>query len=158
MHSSMAAQPVGRVLSVRGSQATVGILQSMLDEGEKTRITVGKFFSIHAAQSLLIGVITEVSIQTVPLAREHGYHAIAQIGLMGEIKLDATGAAGFRRGMRSYPVIGDPATLMTAEELRLVYTAADRATIDIGHLHQDASVGAYVQVDDLLHKHFAVLG
>ena len=94
----------------------------------------------------------------MPLAREHGYHAIAQLDLMGEIKLDETGAAHFRRGMRTYPVIGDPATLMSAEELRLVYSAANRTTIDIGHLHQDATVGAYIQVDDLLCKHFAVLG
>src|SRR5690242_5019505 len=117
IHAPAAAQPVGRVLSVRGSQATVGIVESTPDDSEVTRITVGKFFSIRTAQSLLIGVITEVSIQTMPAAREYGYHAIAHIDLMGEIKLDETGAARFRRGMRSYPVIGDPATLMTAEEL-----------------------------------------
>jgi DNA helicase HerA-like ATPase len=151
-------QPLGRVISVRGSQATVGILQPLMEEGEKARVTVGKFISIRTAQSLLIGVTTEVALQTMPIAREHGYHAIAQLDLMGEIKADEQGAARFRRGMRSYPVIGDPAALMTAAELQLVYRAAGRTTIDIGHLHQDGAVGAYVQVDDLLCKHFAVLG
>ena len=154
----MTGQPLGRVLSVRGSEATIGILQPLLEEGDKNRVTVAKFFGIRTGQSILIGVITEVSIQTMPLAREYGYHAIAQLDLMGEIKQDENGAPTFRRGMRTYPGIGDPATLMTGAELQLVYSVADRATIDVGHLHQDSSVGAYVQVDDLLCKHFAVLG
>jgi len=158
VHSEVTAAPLGRVISVRGSQATVGILQPILEEDDKARVTVGKFFNIRAGQSLLIGVITEVSIQNMPLTRGHGYHAMAQLDLMGEIKPDEQGAAHFRRGMRTYPAIGDPARLMTAEELRLVYRAAGRTTIDIGYLHQDSTVGAYVQVDDMLCKHFAVLG
>jgi DNA helicase HerA-like ATPase len=158
MHPQMSGQPLGRVISVRGSQATVGILQPLLDQGEKARVTVGKFMSIRTGESLLIGMTTEVALQTVPIAREHGYHAIAQLDLMGEIKAQENGTARFRRGMRSYPVIGDAAMLMTAAELRLVYSAANRTTIDIGRLHQDGAVGAYIQVDDLLRKHFAVLG
>src|SRR4030095_6301874 len=47
---------------------------------------------------------------------------------------------------------------MTGAERRLVYGAADAAPIDLGHLHQDSTVGAYVQLDDMLNKHFAVLG
>jgi len=158
MRPGTPTQPLGRIISVRGSQATVGILQPLLEQDEKARVTVGKFLSIRSGQSLLIGVTTEISLQTMPIAREHGYHAIAQLDLMGEITPDETGAAHFRRGMRTYPGIGDSATLMSGAELGLVYSAANRTTIDIGHLHQDPAVGAYVQVDDLLCKHFAVLG
>src|ERR687888_2441466 len=84
--------------------------------------------------------------------------APADLDLMGEITADDKGAARFQRGVTDYPAIGDPATLMTAAELRLVYSAAGSTTINIGHLHQDSSVGAYIQLDDMLNKHFAVLG
>jgi DNA helicase HerA-like ATPase len=129
----------------------------MLPDSENARITVGKFFSVRTGQSVLIGVITEISFQTVPLAREQGYHATAKLDLLGEIT-QAEGRASFRRGVTNHPAIGDPAMLMTGDELRLVYSAANCKTIDIGYLHQDRSVGAYIQVDDMLSKHFAVLG
>jgi DNA helicase HerA-like ATPase len=57
-----------------------------------------------------------------------------------------------------YPAIGDPAALITRDELRLIYDISGSDTIDIGHLQQDPSIGAYVNVDEMLSKHFAVLG
>ncbi len=153
-----AATALGRVLSVRGSQASIGISEIVLAESDKARATVGKYVAIRSGASLLIGVITEVTFQTVPIAREQGYHATAQLDLLGEIVKDENGAEHFQRGVTDYPAIGDPATLMTSAELRLVYGAAGSAVIDLGHLHQDSTVGAYVQIDDMLNKHFAVLG
>jgi DNA helicase HerA-like ATPase len=152
------ASAFGRILSVRGSQASIGLSQDVPAEGDKVRATVGKFVAIASAASRLIGVITEVTFQTEPIAREQGYYATAHLDLMGEIIRDEKGIEHFRRGVTDYPAIGDPATLMSGGELRLVYDAADAATIDLGHLHQDSSVGAYVQIDDMLNKHFAVLG
>jgi DNA helicase HerA-like ATPase len=149
---------LGRILSVRGSQASIGISQVALADNDKARATVGKFVAIRSGASRLIGVITEVTFQTVPIAREQGYHATAHLDLMGEIIQDEKGAERFRRGVTDYPAIGDSATLMTGAELRLVYGATDAGTIDLGHLHQDSTVGAYVQLDDMLTKHFAVLG
>jgi hypothetical protein len=62
-------QPIGHVVSVRGSQATVGLLNSPLQDWNKVRSTVGKFLGIRAGDSLLIGVITNVSIETPALAK-----------------------------------------------------------------------------------------
>ena len=42
--------------------------------------------------------------------------------------------------------------------MRLVYNIAGSNTIDIGHLQQDSTIGAYINVDEMLSKHFAVLG
>jgi DNA helicase HerA-like ATPase len=151
-------QPLGRILSVRGSQASLGISQAMLADGGQARITVGRFVGVQSGASLLIGVITEISFQTVPVAREEGYGATAQLDLMGEIKPDDKGTARFHRGVTDYPAIGDRAMLMTAAELQLVYSASSSRTAEIGHLHQDSAVGACIDVDGMLSKHFAVLG
>src|SRR5262249_55996077 len=70
--SVAAAQPIGHVVSVRGSQATVGLAAT---ESGQVRPTVGKFLGIRAGGSLLIGVITKVSIETPALAKEHGCHS-----------------------------------------------------------------------------------
>jgi hypothetical protein len=158
MHAQAFEQPLGRVVSIRGSNASIGILEPRPDDDENARITVGKFVSIRTGQLTLIGIVTEVGLQEATTGRGHGYFAIAQLDLMGEIREEHDGVPCFRRGLRYYPGIGDPATLMTTAELRLAYAAADRATIDIGHLHQDSGVGGYIRVDDLLSKHFALLG
>ncbi len=153
-HSSVAGQPVGHVVSVRGSQAKIGLVTSPLQERNQSRCTVGKFVGIRAGDSLLIGVITKVSIETS--ARDH--ESSADLDLVGEIKQPAMPHAQFQRGVTEYPAIGDPAFVIGARELRLVFNVFSASVIDIGHLQQDSTIGAYVDVDDLLSKHFAVLG
>ena len=153
-----AGEALGRVLSVRGSQASVGLAVNSLQPSDDAPVTVGKFMGINRGKSLLIGMITEVTVETPSVARDHGYHAAANIDMMGEIKQNATGAAYFQRGVTDYPAIGDPATLIGSEALRLIYNIAGGDAIDIGHLQQDTAITASINVDDMVSKHFAVLG
>jgi DNA helicase HerA-like ATPase len=149
-------QPIGRVVSVRGSQATVGLIP--LDGRGGARPTVGKFLGIRAAGSLLVGVITNVSVETPALAKQHGCESTADLDLVGEIRPGASGALQFQRGVSEYPAIGDAAFGIGARELRLVFNVTSTSVIEIGHLQQDSSIGAYVDAEDMLCKHFAVLG
>jgi DNA helicase HerA-like ATPase len=156
--STSPKQFVGRVLSVHGSQATVGLRTPGLNEPNDMRATVGKLLGIRTGKALLVGMITDVSIQTLPIAREQGYHVTANLDLMGEIKEDDTRTARFQRGVTTYPAIGDTAIEVGSRELRLVYNISGSNTVDIGHLQQDSTIGAYVNIDEMLSKHFAVLG
>ncbi len=45
-----------------------------------------------------------------------------------------------------------------SDMLRVVYDTAGADTINIGQLQQDRSIGAYIKVDEMLHKHFAIFG
>src|SRR3954468_23814842 len=153
-----AGRTCGRILSVSGSQASVGLPVASIDPVRESSITVGKFLRIHRAKSLLIGMVTEVTQDISNAAREHGFRAAARLDMMGEIKQRDDGKHYFQRGVTDYPAIGDPAALITRDELRLIYDISGSDTIDIGHLQQDTSIGAYVNVDEMLSKHFAVLG
>jgi DNA helicase HerA-like ATPase len=152
------ANPLGRVVSVCGSQANVGLLTPASHDLNQARATVGKFLGIRTGDSLLIGVITNVSVEASALAKEHGCHSTAALDLVGEIKQSGTGAAKFQRGVAEYPAIGDLVMAVGARELRLVFNVTGDSVIEIGHLQQDTTIGAYVDVDDMLSKHFAVLG
>jgi DNA helicase HerA-like ATPase len=151
------AKPLGRVLSVRGSEASVGLAEATWNEPDETRATVGKFLGIRSGNRLVIGVVTDASVQTVQIAREQGYTVTAVIDLMGEIKCER-GAPRFRRGVTIYPAIGDPAFMITHDELKIIYDLSGAHTIDIGTLQQDNSLAACINVDDMLSKHFAILG
>ncbi len=157
--STLSVNPTcGHVVSVSGSQASVGLPAESIDPARATSVTVGKFLRIQRAQSVLIGMVTEVTQDIGNAARENGYRAAARLDMMGEIKRRDSGAHYFQRGVTDYPAIGDPAALITRDELRLIYDISGSDTIDIGYLQQDTSIGAYINVDEMLSKHFAVLG
>lgn len=152
-----AAQSLGRVTSVRGSQATVGLPQLPASASPKSRATVGSFIGIRTASTLLVGVITDVSIETA-IAQERGDFASAKLELVGEIRHTAAAGSLFQRGVTEYPAIGDPVTTIGAAELKLIFNSSHESVIDVGQLQQDTSIGAYVDVDNMIGKHFAVLG
>jgi DNA helicase HerA-like ATPase len=153
------ARPVdafGRVLSVTGSTAQVRFPVGGADD---MRATVGKFLGIRAEKALVIGVITKIAVEPkggTGLARED--FAIGALDMLGEIKGDDSGAPFFQRGVTEYPMIGDPVNAITQRELKLIFDMSGPGTIDIGTLQQDQAIPAYINVDDMVRKHFAVFG
>ncbi|MEZ2142972.1 DUF87 domain-containing protein [Bradyrhizobium sp. DN5] len=145
----------GRVISVRGSLARVGLLAEGRMPISEVRATVGRFVSIRCASSVIVAMITEVSCEN--LSSTDNYIAIASVDLLGEI-LNAADKAKFQRGVTNYPTIGDAADLITSQELRTIYAPTGSDQINVGFLQQDRSVVAYVDVEEMLSKHFAVLG
>jgi hypothetical protein len=118
------------------------------------RATVGQFFGIRTATTIIVAMITEVSRENLPPT--DNYIAIASVDLLGEIGAGPSGR--FQRGVTSYPTIGDLVDVLTNQQLRTVYAPSKAEQINIGTLQQDPSVTAYVDVEDMLSKHFAVLG
>ena len=145
----------GRVISVRGSLARVGLLAESQLPISEVRATVGRFVSIRCASSVIVAMITEVSCEN--LSSADNYIAIASVDLLGEI-LNAADKAKFQRGVTNYPTIGDAVDLITSQELRTIYAPTGSDQINVGFLQQDRSVVAYVDVEEMLSKHFAVLG
>jgi DNA helicase HerA-like ATPase len=153
--SPVEATTLGTVLSVRGSEACIGLPAPALNE--QLRATVGAFLAIAAGRHRLIGVVTEVASNDEG-GGDKRFGAVARVDMMGEIVIDDLGAERFSRGVSTYPAIGDAARIIGRDELRIVYKASSASAITIGALHNDDSIAACVDVDNLLSKHFAILG
>jgi uncharacterized protein len=149
---------LGRVISVRGSQASVGLPPTSPQAPEEARATVGKLLGIRAGRSLLIGMIADVSLKADTILRNHDQVAVAQVDLIGEIRDSDAASARFYRGVTSYPAIGDPVTLVGTRELRLIFQSTGSRMIEVGQLQQDPTIAARLDLDEMLSKHFAVLG
>jgi hypothetical protein len=121
----------------------------------EVRATVGRFISIHCPGATIVAIIAEVSSEG--LADADTYLATASVDLLGEI-MGPPEKPKFQRGVTHYPTIGDAVEMITSEELRTIYTPTTTDQIDIGALQQDPSVRACVNVEEMLSKHFAVLG
>src|SRR6478752_7813091 len=146
----------GRVISVRGSIARLGLLARGPTSPSDVRATVGRFVSIRCAEtSTIIAMITEASCENLPTSDT--YIASASVDLLGEI-LGGPERQKFQRGVTHYPTIGDAVDLISNQELRTVYAPNGSDQINIGTLQQDPSVIAYVDIEEMLSKHFAVLG
>jgi DNA helicase HerA-like ATPase len=145
----------GRVISVRGSLARVGLLAAGRLPVSEVRATVGRFVCIRGANSTIVAMITEVSCEDLPVSDI--YIASASVDLLGEI-FGGPDRPKFQRGVTNYPTIGDTVELITNQELRTVYAPSGSDQINVGTLQQDPSVIAYVDVEEMLSKHFAVLG
>jgi len=145
---------LGRVISVRGSQARIGLMTTSQINDSNVRATVGQFFGIRTATTIIVAMITEVTRENVQST--DSYFAVASVDLLGEIGLGPTGR--FQRGVTSYPTIGDVVDVLTNQQLRTVYAPSKAEQINVGTLQQDPSVTAYVDVEEMLSKHFAVLG
>src|SRR3977135_1083292 len=155
MPGSTTVTSFGRVISVRGSLARVGLLATSQMATSEVRATVGRFVSIRCTNSTIVAMITEVSCENLPTSAN--YIASAGVDLLGEI-LGGPERPKFQRGVTNYPTIGDAVDLINNSELRTVYAPTGSDQINIGTLQQDPSVIAYVDVEEMLSKHFAVLG
>ena len=155
MNNLTMAASFGRIISVRGSLARVGVLAVNPMTPSEMRGTVGRFVSIRCLNSTIIAMITEVSSENLQASDIHV--ASASVDLLGEI----TGTPErpkFQRGVTDYPTIGDTVELISNTDLRTVYAPSGSDQINVGMLQQDRSVTAYVDVEEMLSKHFAVLG
>src|SRR5688500_2757981 len=147
---------LGRIVSVDGSRAVVAARAAETHADRGNPLSIGKLVSIDVGPSRVIGIIYSAATDDRPREPET---ALIKVELVGEIRDDRrSGKPVFDRGIHSYPSIGDAAYASPASDLSIIYDYAGEETIVIGSLSQDPSIEATVRVQDLLQKHFAVLG
>lgn len=67
-------------------------------------------------------------------------------------------AGEFQRGVSVYPSLGDEIYSASSDELAVIYKRPTVASARMGTLHQDQDLPVYLMTDELLGKHFSILG
>jgi len=152
---------IGRIVSVTGSKAIV-----LLDNRQDGRVRsinerpeMGTLLAIDTANTIVLSIVSALSVP-VPAQREgEGEVWIAELGLVGELwKAAENRGVTFNRGVTVYPALGDRVRVASKVELELAFCGDMARSVRVGCIRQDASIPAMVRVDDLLGKHFAILG
>ncbi len=146
---------VGRVVSTAGSQIII------LLDGEPgiPAVEMGCLVSVRSPHATVYGIVEGLSTP-MPLQPVDGRELkVAEIGLLGEVP-DAPygGSRGFRRGVSQLPSLDAIVHQASDADTAVVYALDDRSSVSVGTIHQNHSVLARVSVDDMLGKHFAMLG
>lgn len=159
---------LGRVVRVAGAEVVArlddisGNSAEVLPEGAERvgqHVRIGAVLKIDTAVSTAYGIVT--GLRRVDL-EEGGADSgrLVAIDLLGEAVGSPDSPIGrpFQRGVSIFPVLGDKIMTTPTLELAQVYARPTEANLSIGTVFQDESLPAYVLSDELLGKHFAVLG
>jgi hypothetical protein len=153
----------GYVTTVTGSKVSGVLAQSGDgDSGMSRSVQIGSLVKVLTPKSIAFGVVSSLHVDdpsTPPVPTDR---RMIEIDLFGEAMISDSdlgdGGFTFQRGVSVYPALGAPIYDSTRDELSQIYARPNSANIQIGTLHQDSSLPVYVMSDEMMGKHFAVLG
>jgi DNA helicase HerA-like ATPase len=151
------AVTIGRVVSIRGSVVWGALFDD--DDGTAGRAArMGALVSMRGPDSRVFGIVN--ALERDGGGGQSSERTIFEIQVLGEISTAtaASRAAGFQRGVSSYPPLDAPVTTVSLRDLAAVYARPRVSNVHIGRLRHNRKVPAFVLTDSLLGKHFAVLG
>jgi uncharacterized protein len=144
-----AGMVTGHVISVAGSE-----VWGLLEPRAAQDAGIGRVVRLEGTHGRTFGVIT--SMKRDGRRRAADDRRFVEIRLFGEILNGGEGV--FQRGVSSYPALDSPIHAASADELSTMYARPDAATVRLGTLNQAPDIDAFALTDNLLGKHFAVLG
>jgi DNA helicase HerA-like ATPase len=144
----------GRVVSTAGAQVVV-----LLDGNSASAVRMGYLVTMRTLHATVYGVVVALSKPMPVHAGEPAELMLAEIGLLGQAPDAAkNGAARFLRGVSDLPSLDTRVYLADHLATEIVYAFPGRPTITVGTVAQSPDIPARIGVNDLLSKHFAMLG
>lgn len=149
---------IGHVIAVSASRiiAMIDVERDAL--GSSAQVAIGNLVKLCTAATTIYGMISGLRVP-LPSRTSADDLKIVEIDIVGEMVSSQDGkTARFQRGVSEFPVLGDSVYRTSAEDLAGVYAPPHPDAIRIGTVHPGNAVPAYVLADDLLGKHFSIVG
>ncbi|MGI9462813.1 MAG: ATP-binding protein [Aestuariivirgaceae bacterium] len=154
----MADQLMGRVIACDGGFATVSATATDTIEESSDFWSIGRLISIAVGRNRVVGLVYKLN-STGELWEDQQVNTIhAEIELVGEIRETEAGQSMFSRGIANYPPLGSIAHRIRSEDLIAVHLQKSGQSMVIGTLTQDEQIPATVDIDNMLSRHFAIVG
>jgi hypothetical protein len=153
--------PIGRVIAVSATEIIVLLQPQAPDKPAALRmpLEMAALVKVRTRGSTVFGMISGLRVPIPTISAPEEDLKIVEIELIGETTYSPNGEAeNFRRGVSIFPALEDAVFLASPGDLSHVYAPPRDAAIPIGSLHQDANVPAFLLVNDLLGKHFSIVG
>ena len=154
------AERMGRIVAVTGGHAVILLdaHDGIFAEGQKGP-EIGTLLKADAAHAVTLALISALSSPMPSQSANEKEMRIVEVEFIGELPKGKDGIArSFRRGVSNYPSLGDSVYRASRAELALAYACDAASSVRVGHIQQDPSIPAMVKIDEMLGKHFAILG
>jgi hypothetical protein len=152
---------VGRVIAVSASQVIALLEKPEVPIGgeDAVPLEMGALVKVTSRSSTIYCMVSALRVPLPTLTSSEDDLKIIELELLGEtIRGAAGGFDTFQRGVSFFPALDDPVYLASAEDIAQIYAPPSVATAPVGWIHQSATVPAYLLIDDLLGKHFSIVG
>jgi DNA helicase HerA-like ATPase len=141
---------IGRVISVAGP-----LVWGVIEAEVASTVEIGAVVRLQGTSARTFGVITTLKNEG---RRGGDDRRMIEIRLLGEILNTGPNRWRFQRGVSSHPALDSPIHAASREELCAIYARPDAPTVRLGTLKHASDLPAFAITDNLLGKHFAVLG
>ncbi|HML11092.1 MAG TPA: DUF87 domain-containing protein [Stellaceae bacterium] len=153
------ADPIGRVIAVSAAQLVVLLQPPTPGAPPREPLALAALVKIVTRGSIVFGMISGLRVPLPSVTTPEDDLKIVEVELIGESSFAPSGKSdGFRRGVSIFPALEDQVFLATPDDLAHVYAPPREAAVPVGSIHQDTDVPAFLLVNDLLGKHFSIVG
>ena len=155
-------EPIGIVFQISGSSSRVLIdietINRLGRHGDPSLAMAGQLGSLAKMRIGSSWVVAQ--IRSMELDRREAGRIVADIDFLGEgsEEFGTRRIVSFRRGVTRYPTPGTEILAVSSADMDQIYSATERAHIEIGTVYPTVNTRAALYVDPLLGKHFALLG
>jgi uncharacterized protein len=153
-------EKVGRIVAVTGAKSVI-LLDSIDGSfGSNARSPeIGTLLKVDTQLSIVLALVSALSAPMPAQGSGDREVRIVEVEFIGELPKGKDGLPkSFRRGVSTYPGLGDAVFRATRAELALAYACDEATGVRVGHIQQDITIPAMIKIDEMLGKHFAILG
>ncbi len=148
-------------MSVAGTRAKVLITNASAGPPrlDANRPYVGTIVTVDTGGAVILCLIAAMSVADAETDQDLTGSRIMEVELVGELPRQADGyLCTFRRGVSVYPRLGDIVRMPTHNVLEKAYHFGSFDGVEIGRIHQDPTIPAVIKINEMLGKHFAIVG
>lgn len=143
-------QILGHVTAAGASQVTACLQSGVATDGFGR---IGDMVKVRCDEHDVVGTVSAARVEPGPPPRD-----VVVIELLGEIASTYASGVQFSRGVSRYPVSGAAIIGATDNDLAAIFASSSGTNLRIGALYNDPARSAFLLMDPLLTRHFAVLG
>ncbi|MEM0984807.1 MAG: DUF87 domain-containing protein [Pseudomonadota bacterium] len=148
----------GYVTSCAGNRAIVSTSAGMQNRESADYWTVGQLISIQVSPNRIVGMLQKIEADAPRWSLNEANPITLHVELMGEVRITDDGPNTFSTGISKFPHMGAMAHRIRHEDLITIFKPKDRSAVKIGNLSQSPEIPAMVSVEQLVTRHFAVVG
>ena len=130
---------------------------------------INSYVLVATESGYIVAQVEWIAIEKSPSPKRKGFQDYGLVDLpfplqkmrvnpLGILRRKGTSSLVFKRGVHSFPSVGEPVLIPTDEQLRIIVESGERRRVKIGTSPMAANADVCVDPDRLFGRHLAVLG
>ena len=148
----------GYVTTCEGNRATISTTAGLQNRESADYWSVGQLISIQVPPNRIVGMVQKIATNTPGWSLNEANAVTLHVELMGEVRVAEGKQNSFSTGITKFPFMGAVAHRIRNEDLVTIFRPMDQSAVKLGHLSQSPEIPAMVSVNQLVSRHFAVVG